>query len=332
MRQTNIFDYLYPSFKFNANKPIKIFEAFAGVGMQRLALKYSNINYESVGISEIDTNSLKSYYSLHGCTPNFGDIINISAKDLPPFDLLFYTFPCTDVSITGDRKGISSLTNSGLVLHVLRILNELKLLNQLPKVLIMENVINLVQSDFINDFNKIQWEIEKLGYCNYTKILDSKDFGIPQNRKRVFMVSVLGKYNYTFPDGIMLSKKINDYLENDVDRKYYLTEKMISYLTSTKNIKFPRRERFYQSLNVILQTGIANTITTREGSVAIGNFIFTNDKIRKITPRECWRLMGIIDDDFNKVLSCCCDSHLYKQAGNGVVVNVIAAIINQFFD
>jgi DNA (cytosine-5)-methyltransferase 1 len=169
-----------------------------------MAFDRLGIDYECVGISEIDKYAIKSYMAIHGDTKNFGDITKIKGHNLPEIDVFTYSFPCTDLSKAGQQKGLTRDTRSGLVYEVLRILWELKELNNLPKVLIMENVVDLVQVKFIKQFNEIQAELETLGYTNYTETMNAKDYGVAQNRDRVFMVSILGDYYYEFPKPLKL--------------------------------------------------------------------------------------------------------------------------------
>jgi len=139
---------------------VRLFEAFAGIGCQRMGFERAGVDYEVVGISEIDKFALKSYEAMHGECPNFGSICDI--HQLPEIDVFTWSFPCTDLSKAGKQKGLTN-TRSGLVYEVLRILHES---NNKPKVLIMENVVDLVQVKFIKQFNEIQAELQLLGYTN----------------------------------------------------------------------------------------------------------------------------------------------------------------------
>ncbi len=379
--QTNIFDVLYPTFKFPKDHKIRMFECFSGIGCQKMALERVTKNFEIVGISEIDKYAIKSYQSMHDENiKNYGDISKIQGKELPKIDILTYSFPCTDLSKAGKQKGLNN-TRSGLVYEVLRLLHELKSLDNLPKVLVMENVIDLVQIKFIKQFNEIQKEIEDLGYKNYTQILNAKDFGVAQTRERVFMVSILGEYNYKFPEKIPLAKRLKDYLENNVDEKYYISEKLYKYFTDTKNRNgFVRGDRF----KPITENDIACTITTSSGNRSTDNFIKTPSanlkgyeiasdgdgvyinrphqkrgtvqknmiqtlktsgtdvgvvlqengrmNIRKLTPLECWRLMGIDEKYFEKARQVNSNAQLYKQAGNGIVVDVLEHIFREMIE
>lgn len=141
--QTNIFEIMKPRFSFDRNKTIKVFEAFSGIGTQRMALETLEVDFDIVATSEIDKYAVKSYEEYFGHQLNYGDIRYILGTDLPQLDLFTYSFPCQDLSIAGKQKGLNN-TRSGLVYEVLRILSEMKENNTLPRVLLMENVTALV--------------------------------------------------------------------------------------------------------------------------------------------------------------------------------------------
>ena len=357
----NIFELMSEKYVL-PDKP-KLFESFAGIGCQRMAFDRLGIDYESVGISEIDKYAIKSYMAIHGETKNYGDITKVKGKELPEIDVFTYSFPCTDLSKAGKQKGLNA-TRSGLVYEVLRILHEM---DRKPQVLIMENVVDLVQTKFIREFQEIQVELESMGYVNYTEVLNGKDYGVAQNRERVFMVSILGDYYYEFPKPIKLEKRLKDYLEENVDEKYYLSDKtLVNFMDMTNRNGFVRGKRF--NPHDPKDSEYAFTVTTRSGCVATDNFIqepiclnsqvngkqpsvqdriydsegistaittcfmpsVTSDvRIRKLTPLECWRLMGIDDRCFRLAEQVVSNSQLYKCAGNGIIVDVFAAIIKQ---
>ena len=164
---------------------------------------------------------------------------------------------CTDLSKAGQRAGLQGGTRSGLVYEVLRLLHELHEVDNLPKVLIMENVIDLIQANYIDDWNKIALEIEQMGYTNFTQILNAKDYGIAQNRQRVFMVSILGEYNYNFPKPIELKYRLKDYLEDEVDESLYLSDKAIQGRLTTNYQKYKLEE------NIINDKEVHPTILAR---------------------------------------------------------------------
>jgi len=223
-------------FLFGGMNVLKVIELFAGVGAQRQGLKEANIDHEVVAISEIDKYAIKVYEKLHGNTPNLGDITKI--ERLPKADLWTYSFPCTDISLSGKMLGFDkgSNTQSSLLWEVQRLLEIAKINNELPKYLLMENVKNIVSKRFKSNFKEWISFLEELGYKNFYQILNSKDFNIPQNRQRVFMLSIRDdKAEYSFPSPIPLSLKLKDMLEDEVDKKYYLSEKMLQFLNDETN-------------------------------------------------------------------------------------------------
>ncbi len=182
-------------------KSIKVVELFAGIGAFRQALKNQDIPHEIVGFSEIDKYAIEAYRAIHNdsVTPNLGDIKEIS--ELPSCDLITYGFPCQDISIAGYGKGIKEGTRSGLLLEVERLLDVAESKGNLPKYLILENVKALIQKKHRTDFDRWLEKLKNLGYTNYWQVLNAKDYGIPQNRERVFVVSILGEHKpYEFPE------------------------------------------------------------------------------------------------------------------------------------
>ncbi len=227
--QNDIFSELYP--KFTITKPIRLIELFAGIGAQAKALENLGIEFEHWKAVEIDRFAMASYNAIHGTNFETSDITKIHAADLEIVDrdkycyILTYSFPCQDLSLAGLQKGMAkgSGTRSGLLWEVERILDECN--GNLPQVLLMENVTQVISKKHIADFYAWRGKLETLGYSNYVDILNSKDFGIPQNRSRCFMVSVAGNFSYEFPKKTKLATRLKDVLEKDVDEKYYLSEK-----------------------------------------------------------------------------------------------------------
>ena len=215
---------------------IKVIELFAGIGSQREALKRANIEHEIVAISENDKYASRAYELLHGPTNNLGDIREI--ERLPKADLWTYSFPCTDISLAGKMKGFvkGSNTHSSLLWEVQRLLEVAKENYELPKFLLMENVKNIVSKKFMPLFQVWLDYLDSLGYKNFYKALNAKDYGVPQNRERCFMISIRDKNaHYEFPKPIRLTKKLADLLENEVDEKYFLSEKFITCFTDMKD-------------------------------------------------------------------------------------------------
>lgn len=492
---------------------IRVFEAFAGVGSQRMALRNLGIDHEVVAIAEIDKFAIKSYEAIHGKTNNLGDISQIKTGDIPDHDLFTYSFPCQDISVAGQGLGLDegSDTRSGLLWECQKVI-----VGKKPKYLMLENVKNLVGKKHKHNFDRwLDW-LEEQGYTNYHQILNAKDYGIPQNRERVFVVSILGEHEpYEFPEPIELELRLKDVLESEVDEKFYLSEEKTEQLTNRFDLKdepfllggeqknqaikkdgisttltssmgtgggyvpmvnriggifdndgkthqagaiwdknglaptldtmqggwrqpsvvvgvsgyipiknatkkgyieacdgdgvdlaYPdsktRRGRVQRGLSQTLDTsdskgvvigasrgrnpenpsdrtvgspteqrleinkqGTSNTITTVQkdnyvveplGTLAAHNsekfgtgymdgvsktlkankhdisVVYNNLRIRKLTPKECWRLMGFSDDDFHKAEEVNSNSQLYKQAGNSIVVDVLEGIFKQLLE
>ena len=199
-----------------------------GIGSQAMALERLGVDFEHYRLVEFDKYPVASYNAIHGTNFEPTDITKIHGHDLGIVDvedftyLLTYSFPCQDLSVAGKMRGMTkgSGTRSGLLWEVERLLNEVE---HLPQVLIMENVPQVHSQDNMPDFyNWIEF-LESKGYCNYWQDLNAKDYGVAQNRDRCFMVSILGEYNYKFPQPIELTKVMKDYLEDEVDEKYYVT-------------------------------------------------------------------------------------------------------------
>lgn len=209
---------------------IRIFEAFAGYGSQSMALQRLKedfgLDYEIVGISEIDKYAIKAYNAVHPNVTNYGDISKIDWNEVPDFDLFTYSFPCQDISSAGKQRGLQegSGTRSSLLWECQKAI-EIKR----PKFCLMENVAALVTEKFLPFF--LEWErlMVRYGYTNYNRVLNAKDYGIPQNRERIFMVSIHNaEQSFYWPEPMKLDKRLKDVLETDVNEKYYLSDKAIS--------------------------------------------------------------------------------------------------------
>jgi DNA-cytosine methyltransferase len=196
-----------------------------------MALKRIGAKFEHYRVVEFDKYAIASYNAIHGTNFPTMDITKVHADDMAIEDtkhftyLLTYSFPCTDLSVAGKQAGMSkgSGTRSGLLWEVERILTEIRDgSGELPQILFMENVPQVHGKKNIDDFKKWLEFLESLGYTNYWQDLNAKNYGVAQNRNRCFMFSFLGNYSYNFPNPIPLKKKLKDYLEDNVDEKYYI--------------------------------------------------------------------------------------------------------------
>lgn len=228
---------------------LKLFELFAGYGSQSLALKRFNVPFENVGYCEIDKYAIQAYKALHGeHIKNYGDITKVNVDELQNMNLLTYSFPCQDISVAGKQKGLSkdSGTRSSLLWECHRIIEAKR-----PEYLMMENVKNLVGKQNMPDFQAWLDTLTLLGYNNYWKVVNAKHCGVPQNRERVFCVSIrqdvddgLFRFEEPFDNGL----RLKDLLESKVDEKYYISEE------KTKNL-----------IKQLHETGKANTNPSGNG-------------------------------------------------------------------
>lgn len=357
--------------KYTKDNPLKVIELFSGIGSQRSALEKAGIPHKVVAISEIDKFALKSYNEMYnhcldsGETINLGDITKIDPNDAPDCDFMSYSFPCTDLSIAGRQQGMdmNSGTRSSLLWECERLIKAKK-----PKYLMLEN---------------------------------AKDFGVPQNRERVFAISIrkdVDDKTFEFPKPFKLEKRLKDILEPNVDSRFYLKQELIdrfkfvkqneSNMVTTSPVgdlnHFAHRHMNCvfgdKSISPTLSTmqggntqpkvliktnnkkgyneahdgdsisldhpnsdkkhsrvtkDVSRTLTTSQ-DVGVIRLKYNKDdyvdfSIRKLTPKECWRLMGFSDGQFEKAESVCSNTQLYKQAGNSIVIPVMSYIFKNLF-
>jgi len=211
--------------------PLKVVELFAGIGAQASALERLGIPFEST-VCEIDPHAYNAYCAIHGPTPNLGDITEV--EHLPDCDLLTYSFPCQDLSIAGLQRGMAegSGTRSSLLWEVERLLTDAGERERLPEVLLMENVDAILNKENKPHLDRFIAKLNRLGYETSYAVLNAKDYGVPQNRKRCFMVSTLTKGHFNFPQGFPLQRILLDVLEDEVDDYYYLSEEKLATFES----------------------------------------------------------------------------------------------------
>lgn len=335
------------------NKPIRLIELFAGIGAQARAFERLGVEFEHYRICEFDEYAVTSYNAVHGTDFATSDITTLKGADLGIVDtdkydyVMTYSFPCQDLSICGKGEGMAegSGTRSALLWEVKRLLEEL---DELPKVLVMENVPQVIGTANRKYFAEWVAFLDSLGYTSKWQIMNSKEYGVPQNRDRCFMVSWLGDYYYDFPEKIPLTKVLRDVLqpEDEVDEKYYLSDAMLQYFVSNSEKQKSKGNGFkFEPADV---DGVAKCITIKAGSRMDDNYIqcecvgsLGGDKspFRKLTQLECWRLMDFDDADFFRAREALNAKHyngadrsgsqLYKQAGNSIVVACLEAIFRQ---
>ena len=234
-------------------------------------------------INRLSEDNLKKIIKNIAITHNLVNIQQVKGKDLEIVDtdkydyILCYSFPCQDLSLAGKGKGMKDTsTRSGMLWEVERILTECNELGTLPQILLMENVpqVHGESNGNYKDFNKWQLRLEELGYKNYWQDLIATDYGIPQTRNRCFMVSILGDYSYTFPKPIPLKLKLKDMLEDNVDEKYYLSDKQIKDVQSWNAYEKP-----LENMEKTDKSNISPTLTTRSGAYAAGMILVKDECI-----------------------------------------------------
>lgn len=208
---------------YTTNNPLRVFTAFSGYDSQCLALRNMGVPFILIGWSEIDKYAIKAHDALFpdSIGKNYGDIAQIDWSEVPDFDFFTYSFPCTDISNAGAQAGFEegSGTRSSLLWECRKAIAA-----KHPKYLLMENVKAITSKKFLPGLKKWQEFLSAEGYTNFIKVLNAKDYGIPQNRERCFIVSILGEAWYDFPQPRPLELKLKDMLEDEVPEKYYLDQ------------------------------------------------------------------------------------------------------------
>ena len=315
---------------------IKVVELFGGIGAIRKAFINTGIPFEVVDYVEIEKNAVKSYNAIFN--ENYKPM-SVCDYHLPKekIDVLMHGSPCQDFSRVGEKKGgkKGSGTRSSLLFETIRIIEEAE---EKPKWVIWENVKGVLDKKMRDSFFYYIEEMKKLGYDTKFEILNAMDFGIPQNRDRIFAISYYGENPFSF-EKLEREKAPNlkEYLEEDVMEKYgdIFLVKQPSMLKMLYEPEY--KPNFQGRLQVIDE--FCYTISTKQVRVPNSGIIdIGNERYRYLTERECWRLMGFSDDDFDKCLEVfgrrkgCMSSILYKQAGNSIVVNVLEAIIREIMN
>jgi DNA (cytosine-5)-methyltransferase 1 len=299
-------------------------DLFAGIGGLRKG--FENAGAKCVFSSEWDTYAQKTYQANFGEIP-FGDITEIKAEDIPNHDILSAGFPCQPFSIAGVTKnnalgkehGFKHAAQGTLFFDVARIIDEKR-----PRAFLLENVKNLKNHDKGNTFRIIINTLEKeLGYTVYSHVIDGQ-LVVPQHRERIYIVGFREPINFTFPDIINKNKIVSDILEELVDKKYTLSDKLWNYLQAYAKKHREKGNGF--GFGLVDLNKISRTLSARyykDGSEIL--IPQANSNPRRLTPRECARLMGF-PDSFKIV---CSDTKAYKQFGNSVVVPVVEAIAKE---
>lgn len=228
--------------EYTKERPLRVFESFAGYGSQSMALQrlkdnFPTFDFKVVGFSEIDENAIKAYKAVHGDIKNYGDISKVNWDEVPDFDLFTASSPCQDISSSGKQAGLEegSGTRSSLLWECKR-----AILAKKPRYVFFENVKALVSAKFLPFLRQWQTWLHQQGYENFTQVLNASDYNVPQNRERVFMISILRggqDVKYYFPKKMKLERRIKDILEPNVDESFYLSDKALEYFCRVNNDK-----------------------------------------------------------------------------------------------
>jgi len=295
---------LFDSPKLRITKPVRLIELFSGIGSQAKALQRLGVQFESWGAYDIDKYAVGAYNAIHGTNYVPTDITKLRAEDLGIVDrdkftyLLTYSFPCQDLSIAGHQKGMAkgSGTRSGLLWEVERLLRECG--DNLPQILIMENVKQVISKKNKPDFDMWRESLSGMGYQTAYQVLNAKDYGVAQNRERCFMVSWLGDYTYEFPEPIPLSKRLRDYLEDEVDEKYYLSEEQIAtFVARSEEHKKNGNGFLFEPIDVSDDSHTAHTIRERYRNQE-DNFVYRGGQCAKaiLAKQRDWLTGNYIQD------------------------------------
>jgi len=308
---------------------LKVLSLFSGIGAFEEALKRCDIDFELVNYCEIEKHPSRAYSLMHNVSEdkNLWDIKNVDETKLDDFDLMTYGFPCQDISALGDMHGFfnkdGEITRSGLFFDAMRIAKYNK-----PKYMIAENVRMLASKKFKNDLDGMIQLHNEMGYNSYYKVLNTKDYGIPQSRNRIFIVSIrkdIDDGSFDFPEKLPLEVSARDFHDKteDVSEEHYLRESDMKYLTEF------RLKKKYSSLNA----DIAICQTTKQGNLANPqNFVKDENGYRVMTSRELFALQGFKKEQadllsqkgFKK-------EQLGKMSGNSITVDVLAHIYKNLF-
>lgn len=376
-------------------------------------------DWKLVNFCEFDDYATKSYCAIHGIDEslNLGDITKVDETKLEPFNMVCGGSPCQDFSVAGKQKGSVwtckdcgheynpltvhwnerdkcpnchseniEKTRSSLLVEYLRVIRANK-----PNFGMYENVKNIVGKQFKDTFKMFTDELDEYGYNVYWKVLNAKDYGIPQNRERVYLIFIkkeLDNGKFVFPEGFDNGIRLRDVLEDSVDEKYYISEdkvrKFVANLQDISNEDESNSPKFIGNINrpdfgtgyaggVWDTNNISPTLTTMQGGgrqphiitglvsnkgekfereTEYGNTLLARDykgfgnqamnaviniqnknclRIRKLTPKECFRLMGFNDSDYEAASKVVSNSQMYKQTGNSIVVDVLYYILIELY-
>ena len=327
-------------------KKINYLSLFSGIGAFESAMRNLQIPFNLVGYCEIADAPSKAYSMIQKVpmSLNYGDITKIDETKLPPIDFITYGFPCQDISLAGKQQGFENedgeKTRSGLFYDAVRIIKATQ-----PIVAIAENVKPLVGQKFKKEFQTVLETLENAGYNNYWSVLKASDFNVPQDRERVFIVSIRKDCDtgiFEFPKKVELKKVLKDYLEVNVDEKYYLTPIQLKNIFNWKAQQRPLKR-------ILGMNSVCPTLTARGAGEYHSGMILLSEEFettqncdnelsiqnlhcRVLTERESFRVMGFNDSEFDSIKDHFKKADIYKMSGNSIVVDVAEELLCMLFD
>ncbi|MCG6150310.1 DNA cytosine methyltransferase [Leptospira levettii] len=320
---------------------IRFIDLFAGIGGFRLGFEKTG-HFSCVFSSEIDRHAAEIYSANFGDTPH-GDITSIQNEEIPPFEVLLAGFPCQPFSIAGEKKGFED-TRGTMFFEILRILQHHK-----PKVVVLENVKHFKDHDKGKTLKTVLDKLNLLGYSTVWKLLNAKDFGVPQNRERTIIIGCLENksFHFNFKTNPIIENKITNILDGDDATFEYLDESEYTLIQKPKKqesglifVGYRNKKirtvgvrentehlsRVHKQPNRIYSSeGIHPTIASQEPTGRY--FILHKEKVRKLTLNECIKLMGF-DNTFKFIGS---SAKIYNRLGNSIVVPMVEQIANQIY-
>lgn len=326
---------------------LKLLSLFSGIGAFEKALDNIGVDYDLVGYSEVDDGYGRAvqdvYETLHEANGKYlGLVQNVQGENLGRIDIITHGSPCQNFSVAGTKEGgdKGSGTQSSLMWETVRIVGEVK-----PKIVIWENVKGVLYESNIKNFNKYINELNKMGYISHHEVLVGSDYGAPQKRERIYVVSILGgSIDFEFPNPTNKNTVLRDILETNVDEMYDVP---ISMIHGWINKKPPFGDRFnllkYDDVGYTLVAKGGRAVITNnyilknesdyslirefKGKPSLQNIVDKNIKLRALTPREYWRMMGWDETSIDKIIEMgISDARMYKMAGNSIVVPVLEEI------
>lgn len=300
---------------------LQILELFGGIGSPRKALLNLGVPTKAIDYVEIDEKAVKSYNEI------FRNELDYKTQDVRGYnlkpDILIHGSPCLNISIAGKQEGAdpNSGTESSLMWETLNIIKQMGMWK--PRVVIWENVKNLLSKHMVHNFNRYLQEMEDLGYTNSFEVLNAMDFGLPQNRNRVFTISMLDGTRFNF-DTLERTKyrPLEEFLEKEVSEEYIVTQPSILRGIGKKGV--------VNRATVIKD--YCYTITERQDRCPAQVIDIGNGKYRFLTDKECWLLQGYSEEDYNNAAKVNSKRALYKQAGNSIPVTIFESIFKQLLE